>query len=93
MIDEGKMFSEFISYHRFLFDLVCAKVQEISNYNLETNPLSNLLKTYRKLIRYINMLEEFANENSEQLTRSNSDVNRMYIAQCKQYSLFHSLSK
>lgn len=39
------------------------------------------------------MLEEFANENPEQSSVSHSDVNRMYIAQYNQYSLFHSLSK
>ncbi len=41
------------------------------------------------------MLEEFANENSEQssILASNIDINRMYIAQYNQYSLFHSLSK
>ncbi|CAF3325937.1 unnamed protein product [Rotaria socialis] len=73
-----------------MIDEVYNKVQDLSNYNIESPPLSH---GYRKVCRYINMLEEFSNENSEQLSRSHSDVNRMYIAQYKQYSLFHSLSK
>ncbi len=40
------------------------------------------------------MLEEFSTDNSEQPSSAvNTDINRMYIAQYNQYSLFHSLSK
>jgi hypothetical protein len=43
------------------------------------------------------MLEEFSTSNSEQTSSSSSssniDVNRIYIVQYNQYSLFHSLSK
>jgi hypothetical protein len=68
----------------------------LSNNDFECYSLSDLSIRYRKVCRYINMLEDFASDNSEQTSASSSsniDINRMYIAQYNQYSLFHSLSK
>ena len=76
-----------------LFVLVGSIVQDLSNNDFECYSLSALSIRYKKVCRYINMLEEFSNENSEQLSSLNMDVNRTYIAQYNQYSLFHSLAK
>ncbi|CAF0816689.1 unnamed protein product [Adineta steineri] len=81
------------------FDLIIKAVnsivQDLANNDFKCYSLSELSIRYRKVCRYINMLEEFANENSEQssASKSNININRMYIAQYNQYSLFHSLSK
>ncbi|UJR14881.1 hypothetical protein I4U23_001865 [Adineta vaga] len=78
-----------------IIDAIDSIVQDLSNNDFQCYSLIDLSLRYKKVCRYINMLEEFANENSEQsiLSSSNTDINRMYIAQCKQYSLFHSQSK
>ena len=89
----------------FITFVVHSIVQDLSNNDFECYSLADLLIRYRKVCRYINMLEEFSSDNTEQAasssaaapssssTSSNIDVNRMYIAQYHQYSLFHSLSK
>ncbi|CAF4759546.1 unnamed protein product, partial [Rotaria socialis] len=80
----------------FPFCTVSSIVQDLSNNDFECYPLPEILIRYRKVCRYINMLEEFCSANSEQsssVLSSNVDVNRMYIAQYNQYSLFHSMSK
>jgi hypothetical protein len=78
-----------------LLNLVNSIVQDLSNNDFECYSLTALSIRYKKVCRYMNMLEEFSNENSEQslLSASTIDANRMYIAQWNQYSLFHSLSK
>lgn len=77
------------------FHLVHSIVQDLSNNDFECYSFTDLSLRYKKVGRYINMLEEFSTENTEQLTLSSThlDVNRIYIAQYNQYSLFHSLSK
>lgn len=84
----------YIYIYNFL-NLVNSIVQDLSNNDFECYTASALSVRYRKVCRYINMLEEFSNDNSEQLLTSTShmDVNRIYIAQYNQHSLFHSLSK
>ncbi|CAF0974192.1 unnamed protein product [Rotaria sordida] len=79
-----------------MIDAISSIVQDLSNNDFECYSLSEILIRYRKVCRYINMLEEFCGDNSEQtssVVSSNIDINRMYIAQYNQYSLFHSLSK
>ncbi|CAF3419683.1 unnamed protein product [Rotaria socialis] len=79
-----------------MIDAISSIVQDLSNNDFECYPLPEILIRYRKVCRYINMLEEFCSANSEQsssVLSSNVDVNRMYIAQYNQYSLFHSMSK
>ncbi|CAF1217409.1 unnamed protein product [Rotaria sordida] len=76
-----------------IINAVYSIIQDLSNNDFQCYPLSELSLRYRKLCRFINMLEEFSNENSEQSSKLHLDVNRMYIAQYNQYSLFHSLSK
>ncbi|CAF1351768.1 unnamed protein product [Rotaria sordida] len=79
-----------------MIDAISSIVQDLSNNDFECYSLSEILIRYRKVCRYINMLEEFCGDNSEQTSSvlsSNIDINRMYIAQYNQYSLFHSLSK
>lgn len=75
--------------------LVSSIVQDLSNNDFECYSLPEILIRYRKVCRYINMLEEFCSDNSEQSSAlsSNNEANRMYIAQYSQYLLFHSLSK
>ncbi|CAF3954736.1 unnamed protein product, partial [Rotaria sp. Silwood1] len=76
-----------------IINAVYSIVQDLSNNDFQCYSLSALSLRYRKLCRFINMLEEFSNENSEQSSTLHIDVNRMYIAQYNEYSLFHSLSK
>ena len=88
----------FVSYFYFKHDSVIVNsiVQDLSNNDFECYSLSEILIRYRKVCRYINMLEEFCSGNSEQSSAtvtSNINVNRTYVAQYNQYSLFHSLSK
>jgi hypothetical protein len=99
MIDSSKKIKFFSKKQKFEFisnSIVSSIVQDLSNNDFECYSLSEILIRYRKVCRYINMLEEFCTDNSEQTSSSiavNIDVNRMYIVQCNQYSLFHSLSK
>ncbi|UJR31826.1 hypothetical protein I4U23_019303 [Adineta vaga] len=79
-----------------MIDSISSIVQDLSNNDFECYSLIEILIRYRKVCRYINMLEEFCTDNLEQSTSSsssNKDMNRIYIAQYSQYSLFHSLSK
>ncbi|CAF3346872.1 unnamed protein product [Rotaria sp. Silwood2] len=79
-----------------MIDAISLIVQDLSNNDFECYALSEILIRYRKVCRYINMLEEFCGDNSEQTSSAlspNIDINRVYIAQYNQYSLFHSLSK
>ncbi|CAF1108104.1 unnamed protein product [Adineta steineri] len=76
-----------------MIDSISSIVQDLSNNDFECYTLDQILIRYRKVCRYINMLEEFCSDNSEQSSSSNKDINRIYIAQYSQYLLFHSLSK
>ncbi|CAF1101075.1 unnamed protein product [Adineta ricciae] len=78
-----------------IIDGIHSIVQDLSNDDFKCYSLTDLSLRYKKVSRFINVLEEFSNENAEQsiLSSSTTDINRMYIAQCQQYSLFHSLSK
>ncbi|CAF1138354.1 unnamed protein product [Rotaria sp. Silwood1] len=75
-----------------IIDAINSIVQDLSNNDFECYSLSEILIRYRKVCRYINMLEEFINDHSEQIS-TNIDINRIYIVQYNQYLLFHSLSK
>lgn len=94
VIDAGRYLVDFLFVYS-IFDLVHSLVQDLSNNDFECYSFSDLSLRYKKVCRYINMLEEFSTANTEQLAISSShlDVNRMYIAQYNQYSVFHSLSK
>ena len=91
IIDAGKLSIFFIDL--LTSSLVNSLVQDLSNNDFECYSVSALSIRYKKVCRFINMLEEFSNENSEQSSSSNLDINRIYISQYHQYSLFHSLSK
>ena len=91
-----KFILQYIFLDFFFSRIVSSIVQDLSNNDFECYTLTEILLRYRKVCRYINMLEEFCTDNSEQTSSSttvNIDVNRIYIAQYNQYSLFHSLSK
>jgi len=96
-VSKKKKFFFFENFKILLLFIVSSIVQDLSNNDFECYSLSEILIRYRKACRYINMLEEFSSDNSEQSSSSSSssniDINRMYIAQYNQYSLFHSLSK
>jgi len=91
---ESILFSSDSFIYNFL-NLVNSIIQDLSNNDFECYTLSALSTRYRKVCRYINMLEEFSSDNSDQssVSISHIDNNRTYIAQYNQYSLFHSLSK
>ncbi|CAF0739620.1 unnamed protein product [Didymodactylos carnosus] len=65
-------------------DAIGSIVQDLSNNDYQCYPLSEILIRYRKICRYIKMLEDLMNGNND---------NREYISNYKQFSLFHSLSK
>ncbi len=90
-----EFFSSLIYFYINLINLVNSIVQDLSNNDFECYSFSALSIRYRKVCRYINMLEEFSSDNSDQssVSISHIDNNRTYIAQYNQYSLFHSLSK
>lgn len=75
-----------------VIDAVHSIVQDLSNNDFECYSLAELSVRIKKACRLINLLEEFSNESSEQIS-SNTNINRMYITRYHQYSLFHSLSK
>jgi len=93
IIDASKHLFLFLNCcDNFVLRLVNSIVQDLSNNDFECYSLTDLSKRIKKVCRFINLLEELSNENSEQAS-SNTSLNRNYIVRYHQYSLFHSLSK